>query len=126
MRIVMELGERVDRRAVRSGLALYLQHSNDLSESGRDRPSLLQVFKTVGSVWSSRPDKKRRARTVARVNKPASRKDGWRVGGRKPWKIKCLSESMCLKRGSMWRCGRALKASAWLTINAASPPWSSV
>jgi putative transposase len=37
---------------------LYLQHSNDFSESGRDRPSFPEVFKTVSSAWSSRPDKK--------------------------------------------------------------------
>jgi hypothetical protein len=30
---------------------LYLQDSNDLSKSGRDRPSLPEVFKTVGSAW---------------------------------------------------------------------------
>ncbi len=40
----------------RPPLPLYLQHSNDLSESGRDSRSLPEVFKTVGSAWSSRPD----------------------------------------------------------------------
>jgi hypothetical protein len=30
-------------------LPLYLHHFTDLSESGRDRPSLPQVFKTVSS-----------------------------------------------------------------------------
>jgi hypothetical protein len=67
-------------RPLSEALPLYLQHSNDLSKSGRDRPSFPEVFKTVGSAWSSRPDKKRRARTVARVDKPVSRKDGRSVG----------------------------------------------
>src|SRR5215469_1607795 len=63
-------------------LPLYLLHSKDLSESGCDRPSLPQVFKTVGSAVVVTPgQKRRRARTVARVNKPASRKDGLSVGG---------------------------------------------
>src|SRR5215469_11038253 len=63
-------------------LPLYLLHSKDLSESGCDRPSLPQVFKTVGSAVVVMPgQKRRRARTVARVNKPVSRKDGLSVGG---------------------------------------------
>jgi hypothetical protein len=61
-------------------LPLYLQHSKDLSESGRDRPSLPEVFKTVGSAGSSRPDNKTQGPNSRQGNQPVSRKDGWSVG----------------------------------------------
>jgi hypothetical protein len=78
-------------------LPLHLQHSNDLSGSGRDRPSLHEVFKTVGSAWSSRPDIQRRTRTVARVNKPVSRKNGGARWRNATMENQVLSESMSLK-----------------------------
>ncbi len=40
----------LDKCSKASALPLYLQHSNELSESGRDRPSLPVVLKTVSSA----------------------------------------------------------------------------
>ena len=40
-----------------------IQYSNDLSESGCDRPSLPEVFKNAGKRVDVAPDKKRRARS---------------------------------------------------------------
>jgi hypothetical protein len=67
-------------QALPDGRTLYLQHSKDLSESGRDRPSLPEVFKTVGSAGSSRPDNKTQGPNSRQGNQPVSRKDGWSVG----------------------------------------------
>jgi hypothetical protein len=61
------------------GLPLYLLRSNDLSDSGCDRPSLLQVVKTVGSALVIMPGTKTTQGPNSRPGqlKPASRKDGW-------------------------------------------------
>jgi len=106
---VVELFEPVALR-----LPLYLQHTIDLSESGRDSRPCPRFSRTVSSVKSSRPDKKRSARTVARVNKPRIAQ-GWASRWRRDGKSRVLSESMCLKPGSMWRSVRTMKASVWPT-----------
>ena len=74
----------IKRRAAGAALPLYLVDSQHLSDSGRGRSSLLQVYETVGSALVVTPGTKNAmARTVARVDKPASRKDGLGVGARR-------------------------------------------
>ena len=101
----------IKRRAKAAALPLYLKRSNDLSESGRDRPFLPEVLKTVSSALAVAPGQKTQSPNSRQGNKPVSRKDGRRVGERK-WKIRCSSESMWLRQGSMRRCGRAMTALA--------------
>ena len=68
----------IKRRAKGAALPLYLQRHNDLSNSGRGRPPLPEVFKTVNSDWVATLGKNANARTVAWDQEPASRKDGLR------------------------------------------------
>jgi hypothetical protein len=100
-------------------LPLYLQLCSDLSKSGRDRPSLPEVFKTVSSAWFVTLVQRRKGPN-SRQGQETRIAQGWATASKEEsWKPKCSWESMYPRHGSMWRCGPAIKASAWPTTNAA-------
>ncbi len=89
------------RRARDAALPLYLQLCSDLSKSGRDRPALPEVFKTVSSAWFVTLGL-RRKRPNSRQGQRARIAQGWAAASKEEsWKPRCSWESI---QGTA-RCG---------------------